>query len=165
MNREVFKWMAKIANISALYVIFTLISYPLSFNIIQFRVSEVLMLLCLFDPKNIIGVTIGCFIANLFSSVNILDIFIGSFATFLSGLLIYLTNYLRIKKIYKQLLASIIPAIINGFVVGGYLSLFLKTPFYLCFLGVFIGEAVVVCLFGNAILLLLEKNNVLKRFI
>ena len=39
-------WIARIAIMAALYVVLTLISYPFSYGLIQFRISEVLMLLC-----------------------------------------------------------------------------------------------------------------------
>ncbi len=40
----------------------------------QFRISEMLNFLAFYNPKYIIGVTIGCMIANLFSTFMI-DVF------------------------------------------------------------------------------------------
>ena len=53
------------AVIAAMYFVITLISSPLSFGLIQFRISEFLMLLCFFRKDYVIGVTIGCFLSNL----------------------------------------------------------------------------------------------------
>ena len=49
----------------------------LSFGVYQFRISEMLNFLAFYNPKYIIGVTIGCMIANLFSSFGLIDVFVG----------------------------------------------------------------------------------------
>ena len=36
------------AAVAALYVVLTLVSYPLAFEAVQFRIAEMLMLLCFF---------------------------------------------------------------------------------------------------------------------
>ena len=53
------------AFIAAIYFVVTLICMPLSYGLIQFRVSELLMLLCFFRKDFVIGLTIGCFLSNL----------------------------------------------------------------------------------------------------
>ncbi len=45
------------------------------------------MMLLLFEPSLTVGLTIGCLIANLFSTVSVLDIVIGTAATLLACLL------------------------------------------------------------------------------
>ena len=47
----------------------------------QFRLSEALIVLCWFEPVLAVGVTLGCFLANIFSTVTALDIVIGTLAT------------------------------------------------------------------------------------
>ena len=47
------------ALIAALYVVLTLGLANLAYGEIQFRVSEVLVLLAFFDPRYIVGVTLG----------------------------------------------------------------------------------------------------------
>lgn len=39
MKKEKNLWMARIAIVAALYVVLTLISYPFSYGMIQFRIS------------------------------------------------------------------------------------------------------------------------------
>lgn len=56
-----------IAIVGALYVVLTLGIAPLSFGPIQFRVSEVLKILVLFDPFLTLGIGIGTLLANLSS--------------------------------------------------------------------------------------------------
>ena len=59
----------KIAIVAALYIVLTVLIYPLSFNEIQVRFSEVLLLLCFFDKKYGIGIVVGCAVSNLFSPI------------------------------------------------------------------------------------------------
>ena len=88
------------AVIAALYFVLTLISSPLSFGLIQFRISEFLMLLCFFRKDYVIGVTVGCFLSNLAMSATILgaggwiDLLIGTAATLISGLIMPYTKRL-----------------------------------------------------------------------
>lgn len=56
-----------IAIVAALYTVLTVGIAPLSFGPIQFRVSEVLKVLVLFDPFLCLGIGLGTFIANLAS--------------------------------------------------------------------------------------------------
>lgn len=57
----------QIAIMAALYAVLTVGIAPLSFGPIQFRVSEMLKVLVLFDPFLCLGVGIGTFVANLAS--------------------------------------------------------------------------------------------------
>ena len=56
-----------ISMVAALYVVLTIGIAPLSFGPVQFRVSEVLKILVLFDPFLALGIGIGTFLANLTS--------------------------------------------------------------------------------------------------
>lgn len=56
-----------VAMVGALYVVLTVSIAPLSFGPIQFRVSEVLKVLVLFDPFLALGIGIGTLLANLAS--------------------------------------------------------------------------------------------------
>ena len=69
----------------------TLVIAPLSFGNYQFRISEVLVLLALFDPLYIGGLTLGCFIANMLGPNGIMDVIFGTIATFISVLAVYYT--------------------------------------------------------------------------
>jgi uncharacterized membrane protein len=55
------------AIVAALYVVLTLGIAPLSFGPVQFRVSEVLKVLVLFDPFLAFGIGLGTLLANLAS--------------------------------------------------------------------------------------------------
>ena len=54
------------AIIASLYVVLVLIFHFVSFDAIQFRVAELLLILVFFDKKSVVGLTIGVVISNLF---------------------------------------------------------------------------------------------------
>lgn len=64
----------KLAAVAALYVVFTIIN-PFSYDMVQFRVSEVLVLLCFYRRDYGYALIIGCFIANLFGPMVLVDAF------------------------------------------------------------------------------------------
>lgn len=57
----------QVAIVAALYAVLTWGIAPISYGPIQFRVSEVLKVLVLFDPWLVLGIGIGTFLANLTS--------------------------------------------------------------------------------------------------
>lgn len=140
------------AVIAALYVVLVLIFHFLSFEAIQFRIAEILLILILFDKKSAIGLTVGIVIANLFSPLLLYDLVFGIFAT-ITTLLVML--YLR-KWPY---IALLIPSLINGPVIGLMLKIATGAPFLLSSLQVFIGEFTVTYIFGLPIYYLLKKLN------
>ncbi len=71
---------------AALYAAVTILTAPLSYGLVQFRLSEALVALCCFEPLLGIGITLGCFLSNLFSTVTALDLVIGTLATALACL-------------------------------------------------------------------------------
>ena len=98
----------KIAIVAALYIVLTVLIYPLSFNEIQVRFSEVLLLLCFFDKKYGIGIVVGCAVSNLFSPIP-LDVLFGTVQTIVAVVLI---GYLR------PLILSLILTILSMVIVG-----------------------------------------------
>lgn len=58
--------MSLVALTATVYVALCYIFGPISFGPIQFRISEVLCLLAIDYPWAILGVSIGCLLANTF---------------------------------------------------------------------------------------------------
>lgn len=154
--------------VASMYAVVTLVIAPASFGPIQFRISEALMILVLFDYDYIHGLTLGCFLANLIglvSGVNpigVMDIIFGSCATFISGVWMYNLKDRRIKDL--PLLSLTMPAIFNGIIVGLELALIfnnneLLTYWLIYGFQVFIGELVVLLVIGTALYLALKKIN------
>lgn len=132
MNTKSIIWNAIIAS---LYIVLTIIN-PFSFGNIQFRISEILVLLVFFRKDYIIGLVIGCMIANFMSPMGWVDVIFGTVATTLA-----LCGVMYSKKLY---IAAIFPVVLNGLIVGLELYLVFKLPFVLSALQVALGELVVM---------------------
>lgn len=87
MNKKVL-FTSQAAMIAALYVVLTIFisSFGLASGDVQIRISEALTILPYFTPAAIPGLTIGCFLSNLFTGCVPLDIIFGTLATLLGAL-------------------------------------------------------------------------------
>lgn len=125
------------------------------------RVSEALTVLPLMFPEAIAGLTIGCFIANLFSG-HILDIIFGTLATFVSAVITYIIGK-KIKNVYlKYILGALPPILVNAFVVPfTYLAVSeLKEAYMFAVLSVGMGQAIAVYVLGTLLYFALSKISV-----
>ena len=97
MNKETLtvRKLARCAVVAALYVALCLGLAPFSYGAVQVRVAEALCLLPLFGPEYILGVTLGCALANLLGSTMI-DVVFGTLATFLACLCTYAVRHARV---------------------------------------------------------------------
>ena len=77
--------LARCAVVAALYVALCLGLAPFSYGAVQVRVAEALCLLPVFGAEYILGVTLGCALANLLGSTMV-DVLFGTLATFLACL-------------------------------------------------------------------------------
>lgn len=57
--------LARCAVVAALYVVLCMALQPFSYGAVQVRVAEALCLLPVFGAEYIVGVVLGCFLANL----------------------------------------------------------------------------------------------------
>ena len=154
-NKISVKSLVKIAITAALYAVATTAIAPLSYGAVQFRFSEVMTLLAFVDPVYIPGLVLGCALSNLYSPLGIVDVVVGTTATFLSVYMISKTKHLFI--------ASLWPTIMNSIIVGAELFFVLHQPFWISAAYVAIGEFVVVTCIGCPLFkLLMKKDNILK---
>jgi len=149
------KAITKISLIAAIYAALTIGLAPLSYNFVQLRVSEALTILPFIMPQSILGLFIGCAIANIYSGLGIYDIVFGSLATLVSA---YLT-----RKMPSKWLAPLPPVIINALVIGFMWSYFADMPFYLTAGYVALGQIGACYLLGLPLLHLLEKSELFKK--
>lgn len=113
------KQLVQIALIAAIYAVLTAIFMSVSFTALQLRVSEVLVFLAYFNPLAIIGLTLGCFIANLLMSpAPLLDCVFGTLATLLSVGAISLTAKAFKGSKVGMMVASIWPVLFNAVIIG-----------------------------------------------
>ncbi|MCK9470602.1 MAG: QueT transporter family protein [Bacilli bacterium] len=146
------KDITRISIVAALYIVLTWIN-PYSYGEIQFRISEVLVLLCFFRKDYCYSLIIGCLIGNFFSVAGILDVVFGTLATAISVVLI--------AKSKRLFIATIYPVIFNGIIVGAllYFTLGKPIPIYLMMTYVAIGEFGVVSVIGYLLFTVLRKNR------
>ncbi|MBR1581416.1 MAG: QueT transporter family protein [Bacilli bacterium] len=151
------------AIIAALYAVVTLLSAPLSYNFMQFRISELLNLLVFFNPTYTIGLTLGCLIANLASTAGIFDIVFGTLATLISCVIVSVLC----RWVKCLFLSGLIPCLVNAIIVPFVIYLAsLNTPdafalgtmYWTMFFWVFLGEFAVICVAGYPIFFALTKK-------
>lgn len=145
------------AVIAAVYVVLTVIN-PLSFPAVQFRISEILILICFYNPVYCVPMILGCLIANLFSPFGMVDVVFGTLATALAVI-----PMCKMKNIW---LASLLPVITNAVIVGIEITVLTETPLWVNIASVGLGELVVVTVVGAPLFkYALSKNNVFMNLI
>lgn len=137
---------------------------------VQFRVAEVLTILALYTPAAIPGLTIGCIVANI-SSVTVagpLDLIIGSLASLIAALLMYATRRVRLFRL--PVLAALMPALVNGVLVGFEIDFFMVNQGFFNFWDflfqggcVALGELAVLFLLGLPLSRVIEINGLDKK--
>lgn len=81
------KIIVRTALIAALYFVLTVALAPISYGPFQFRLSEAIVLLPLIFPaEGIIGLTLGCLLANIFSPTGWYDMVFGTLSTLIACL-------------------------------------------------------------------------------
>ncbi len=145
--------------VAAVYAVITIV-WPLSYGSVQFRLSEALCVLPAFVPVTGIGLTVGCLVANLFSTVSALDIVIGTIATAIGC--VFTT---RCKRVW----AMPLPTVISNTVLVGAMLAFVYSPdallqgFVVNAAGVALGELVVLYALGVPLAVYLKRSSVLTR--
>ena len=157
-NNKTVQRLVKTAIIASLYAVITLVLAPISYGPIQFRVSEIMVLLAFFDPFYIAGLTLGCFIANMLGPNGVADIIFGTLATFISVYAISLTEKFVKNKKASLIIASLWPTIFNGIIVGCMLNYVYQLPLILSIGEVAIGEFVVVTIVGVPVIKLVQNK-------
>ena len=148
-SKMILRLVVRQALVAGLYVALTLLNFNFSYGNIQFRIAEILVFLCFFRKDYVIGLTLGCFIANLFSLMLLYDITFGVLASFISCMLIAYSKNIFVSMIY--------PVVFNGLLVGLELYLALDLPFALSMLEVAAGELAVMVV-GAVIFFFLQKE-------
>lgn len=152
MNKINANKITKIGIVAAIYVVLTVGFAPFSYGQIQFRVSEMLTLLAFINPIYIWAVTLGTFIANMWSPLGAIDMIVGTLATFLA---VYPMT--KVKNIW---IASLFPTIANGIIIGIQLNILFDFPLIPSMAYVALGEFVVVTILG--VPLFKTLNRVIK---
>lgn len=148
--------------VAGLYAAVTILTASFAYGNIQFRIAECLCVLVCFEPSLTVGLTLGCLIANLFSTVSVLDIVIGTAATLLACLLTV--------KIRRALLVPLPVILTNAIMVGAMLAWVLAPEsFWKSFLifgaEVGAGEAAVLYLLGVPLYLFVRRTGLMEKIL
>lgn len=156
--RQNTKKLTTLGLVAALYAVITLALSGISYGPIQFRISEVMVLLPLLGKEYILALTLGCFLANVIGPYGVPDIIFGTLATFISTYLVYLTGKTMKDKKGHLLIASLWPTIVNAIIIGIMLNKFFGLPLILSMLQVGFGQFVVITIIGVPLFDMIEKK-------
>jgi len=135
--------------VAAIYFVLTVVN-PFSFGLFQLRFAEILCFLCFFRKDFIFGVTIGCVLSNINSTLGLWDVLIGGSATLISCLLIaYLSPRLWLSALFV--------IVVNSLIIGIEIFYFLDVQLWLSILSIFVSET--ICMIIGYICFKLLRNN------
>lgn len=158
MNKKI-KYLTKASAIGALYVVLTLVSamFGLSGSVVQIRLSEALTILPYFFPEAVLGLTVGCVIANLLTGCALWDIVFGSIATLIGA---YFTS-----KIKNRWFLPIPPILSNAIIVPFILTYVYgaRESFWFIMFTVAAGEIISCGVLGQMLYSVVNKNEIFKR--
>lgn len=150
------------AAVAAIYVVLTWAFMPLNNAGIPIRVSEALVLICFYNKKYIIPLTIACAIGNIMSALGIVDVVFGSLASLCA---LYLMS--KCKSIYIGALMPVIFSVVIVIQIGvlwtgedGFMATCLAVA-----PSIVLGQIATTVLMGIPLFKLLEKNESFMKLI
>lgn len=159
-NKNTAKIIARAGVTGALYCVLTIALQPISYGAVQFRVSEALTVLPLLFPETAVGLTIGCFIANIFGN-GVLDMVLGTAATLAASVITAFIGR-HVHKTAPKIILGVIPPIVLNALIVPFTFMAASDTFwvYLANAGtVFLGQAVVICLLGPLVYFAADKSG------
>ena len=148
--------------VAGLYAAITILTASFAYGNIQFRIADALCVLVVLEPSLTVGLTLGCLISNIFSTVSALDIVIGTAGTLLGCLLA--------ARVKKDWLVPVPVILANAVLVGAMLA-YVLTPdaliqgFFINGGEVLVGEAVVLYLLGVPLLLFFRRSGLMEKLL
>lgn len=156
------KWSARniafTGIIAACYAALTISLAPISYGVYQVRIAEALTVLPFVYPMAMVGLFIGCLLANIFGGNGLPDIIFGSLFTFIAGYFTYLASKINSRKI-SLALAPLPPVLINAFGVAIYLSKITDMSYLFVVQMVGVGELVACYLLGLPFLIYIMSKK------
>lgn len=159
MNKSATLWLVRTALIAALYVTLTVSFSAISYGPIQFRVSEFLILLPLWNHRWTPGIVLGTIIANFFSPLGLIDVLFGSLATFIG-----VVAMVKVAKMSSPLYSLVCPVVANAYLIALELRIVYELPFWESSVYVGISEAIIV-LIGYFLISTMAKNSHFRTMI
>ena len=151
-------YLVKSAVVAALYAVLTLLLPVASYGPIQFRFSEILVLLVFYNKRFIPGLILGCAIANLFSPMMLFDVVFGTLSSYIAFRLMQRAKNLYLASIFPVLLV-VVPAIGTWFILANNEVLLIMIMQFM------LSEFIMVSIIGVMIFKILEKNEGFMSYI
>lgn len=145
------------AVIAAVYAVISIVCAPISYGPVQVRLSEALTVLPAVTPVAIWGVFVGCLVANLVTG-SVVDIVFGSLTTLVAA-------YFSYKLRNNKWLVPLPPVLLNGLIVGGYLTAMYGGIWYVNMLTVTVGQLVSCYLLGVPLMVIVKNNKQIHKFL
>lgn len=153
-----------LAIVAAIYVALTVLVAPVSYGVIQFRLSEILNHLLIYNKKFIVSLGFGVLLANFFSQAGMIDVIVGTSATLICSLLsIVAFKYIPSKmgqfifNIFNFSVIGMIPIAIMLDALG-----WSEHTLLISYSTLVISEAIVMTI-GIIVMQFLEKTTVFKQ--
>jgi len=146
---------AQAGLIAAVYLLLSLIFYPISFGVYQVRVAEALTVLPFLTGAAVPGLYVGCLLANIFGGMGWQDVVFGSLLTLVAAILTRMT--VRIRR--GWLVAPLPPVVINAFGVSLYLAPIIGVGYWFSVQMIGVGQLVSCYAIGLPLLRLLQKRS------
>lgn len=150
--------------IAAIYAGLTLLLPIPQYGGVQLRVAEAMTLLPFLVPEAALGLTVGCFLANLLGSPYVLDWVFGTLATFLAAVIT--------RRMPNKWLAAVPPVLCNAAIVGAEIAYFsvldgaaFGPAFAFNAFTVGLGEAVACFVLGVPLVSWMQKNGFMREFL
>lgn len=155
----------RIALVAAIYVAVTLLIAPISYGMVQFRLSEILNHLLVYNKKMIFALGLGVFIANFWSPFFLYDIIVGTGATLMcSAISLYAFKFVK-GKLARFAVNTFVFSFI-GMIPIAIMIMALGDPntFWVIYSPLVLSELIILSV-GAVAFTLLDKTPAFKNFI
>jgi len=146
------------AIIGALYTGITLLIAPFAFGAVQFRLSEMLNHLAVFNKKYAIGVSVGVVLTNLIlSPFGVYDWIFGVGHTLLSFLVFFVVTKGIKSPVKKMIINSLIFSVLSFLIAIMLLLIGAEEVFWFTYLTLFLEQLLTMGI-GIPVMLYLDKK-------
>jgi uncharacterized membrane protein len=157
------KDLSLIAIYAALYAALVVVLGPFSYGPLQVRIADsMLAAVPLLGIAGVLGHTLGVFIANMFSTVGLIDL-LNTIPSFIMAFVVYYV-YKRTNNDYTVIATCTAYSIVIGITVGWMLSYVYTLPLLPTIGYVAIGNIIASVLIGWPLFKVLKKIGVLQKW-
>jgi len=157
------KSIALVAMYAALYAALVVALGAFSYGPLQVRIADSMVAaIPLLGLAGVLGHTLGVFIANIFSTVGLVDL-LNTIPSFAMSFVVYYV-YKHTKNDYTVIGTCTAYSAVLGITVGWMLSAVYSLPLLLTIIYVAIGNFIASVLVGWPLFKLLKKTGILQRW-